>query len=83
VERGAKGSKRETARGARGNWKGEQREVGRGTKEIAPRIYVNVMCMLKETERLNDAIIVYIRGVFRIKCAGQNNFTTIHAREVV
>ncbi len=53
MERGTKGSKRETARGAKGSWK--------GAKRIAPCIHVNVMCMLKKIERLNDAIIVYIQ----------------------
>ncbi len=48
-------------RGVKGRRQGEQREIGKGTKGIAPCIYVNVMCMLKKTERLNDAITVYIQ----------------------
>ncbi len=34
----------------------------------------------------NDVIVFsgsrHVRGVFRIKCAGQNNFRTVYAREM-
>ncbi len=58
MERGTKGRK--------GRRQGEQREVGKGTKGIAPCIYVNVSCMLKKTERLNDAMPVVHIAVIRM-----------------
>ncbi len=53
MERGTKGSKRGTARGARGNWE-------EGKKETTPCTYVAVTYVQRITERLNDAIILYI-----------------------